>query len=213
MFSKLNGAPAQALIVCGLILVLAVPLIPSFRTARVARAQTELSQVDTLIRLDLDDLRRIQERERKEDLEAAERDRATPIDYSLGPADIDRQQQERNAREQSRRAKERARQKALDDKEDQLKRHYDANARHRTLMSAQADASGMSWHLLLLFLGNAMLLVGLLVLTLESDGVKQKIALVVLLVVMFSALSGVNLNFLASGSMGDAAVSTSRLAK
>jgi hypothetical protein len=41
------------------------------------------------------------------------------------------------------------------------------------------------------------------VLTIQSDGLRQKILLVVLLVVMISALSGVNLDFQAHGSLGD----------
>lgn len=67
---------------------------------------------------------------------------------------------------------------------------------------AQMAATGMRWHLVLLFLGNVMLLVGLVIVTLESTGATQKVALVILLVAMFSALSGVTLNFLTLGSLG-----------
>jgi hypothetical protein len=212
MFSRLNGAPAQALVIIGLVLVLAAPLIPSFKAARVARAQTEFSQVDTLTELDLDDLKRTQERERKEDLEAAEKDRA-PINYTLAPVDIQKEQQERQAREAKRETREKDRQKVFDDKKDELKKKYDSNARKRELVEAQVASSGMRWHLVLSFFGNAMLLVGLLVLTLESVGVRQKVALVILLVVMFSALSGVSLNFLAAGSLGDRSGGVDRLLK
>lgn len=203
LFEKLNGAPAQALIVLGLVLVLAAPLIPNFKSAGVARAQTELSQVDTLMELDLDDLKRTQERERKEDVEAAERDNAAPTNYSLGADEIQKQQQQRQAKEEKRQAKEKERQKVLDDKQEELKKKYDSNARKRTLMEAQVASSGVRWHLVLLFLGNVMLLIGLLVLTLQSEGVRQKVALIILLVVMFSALSGISLNFLAAGSLGE----------
>ncbi|HEV7426597.1 MAG TPA: hypothetical protein VGQ46_09535 [Thermoanaerobaculia bacterium] len=206
VFSRLNGAPSQALIVVGLVAVFFAPLIPSFKVARVARAQTELSQVDTLTALDLDDLKRAQERERKDDQIAAEKDQA-PLNYSLGPAEIQKQQQERQAREGARESREKERVKALDDKTEELKKKYDSNATRRELIDAQVASSGMRWHLVLSFLGNAMLVIGLLVLTLESVGVRQKIALVILLVVMFSALSGVNVNFLASGGLGDRSAS------
>lgn len=206
VFSRLNGAPSQALIVVGLVLVLAAPLIPSFKTARVARAQTELSQIDSLIDVDMDETKRAQDKERRVDQEAAERDRV-PLNYSLGQVEIQKQLQDRQAREVTRQARERERQRVFDDKKEELRKKYEPNERRRDLIDAQVASSGMSWHLVLSFLGNAMLLVGLLVLTLESTGVRQKIALVILLVVMFSALSGVNVNFLASGGLGDRSVS------
>src|SRR5206468_1839921 len=106
-------------------------------------------------------------------------------------------------KEQTRQAREQERQKAFEDKKDELKKKYDAVTLKRALLNAQIGASGMHWHHLVGFLGNAMLLIGLLVVTLQSEGVKQKIALVILLVTMFSALSGVNLNFAALGTMGD----------
>jgi hypothetical protein len=202
VFSRLNGAPCQALIVVGLVLVLAAPLIPSFKTARVARAQTELSQIDSLTDVDLDELKRAQDKERRVDQEAAERDRV-PLNYSLGQVEIQKQLQDRQGRETTRQARERERQRVFEDKKEELRKKYEPNERRRDLIDAQIASSGMSWHLVLSFLGNAMLLVGLLVLTLESVGVRQKIALVILLVVMFSALSGVSVNFLAAGGLGD----------
>ncbi|HUP62182.1 MAG TPA: hypothetical protein VNA69_17380 [Thermoanaerobaculia bacterium] len=213
MFSKLSGAPAQILIILGLIFVLAAPLIPGFKSAAVARAQSEFTQLDSLMELDLDDLTRAQERERKADLDAAQREIETPINYSLGPEEIQRQQQQRAAEQEKRQARERDRQKAFDDKKEELKKKYDSNARKRALIEAQVAASGMRWHRVLLFLGNAMLLIGLLVLTLESEGMRQKVALIILLVVLFSALSGVSLNFLAAGSMGEHSGEMERLLK
>jgi hypothetical protein len=203
VFAKLGGAPAQILIIVGLVFVLAAPLIPRFKSARVARAQTEFTQVDTLMELDLDDLKRTQDRERKADSDAAQRENAAPINYSLPAEEVQKQQQERQAAQQKRQEKETERQKVFDDKKEELKKKYDSNARKRAFVEAQVAASGMRWHLVLLFLGNAMLLIGLLILTLESDGMRQKVALIILLVVLFSALSGVSLNFLAAGNLGD----------
>jgi hypothetical protein len=54
-----------------------------------------------------------------------------------------------------------------------------------------------------------MLLIGLMVLTLESNGPRQKVLLVILVVVMFSALPGVGISVLGSlGSPTSSAVST-----
>ncbi len=193
VFPKLDGAPAQGMIIAGLVLLLAVPMISSFRSAGVARAQTALNQVDSLSELDLDDLKRTQEKERKADQETAEKENSTPLNYAaMLPEQIQQQQQQRQST-----------QKVFDDKRDELKKKYDANARKRDLLEAQASAAGSRSHHVLLFLGNVLLLVGLLVVTLQSTGVTQKIALIILLVVMFSALSGVNLTFLTAGSMGE----------
>lgn len=204
VFSKLYGTPAQVMIIVGLVLLLAVPMITSYRSSGVARAQTALNQVDSLSELDLEDLRRAQEKERKADQEAAEKENSTPLNYAtMPPEQIQQHQQERQAAMQKRQDRERERQKVFDDKRDELKKKYDANARKRDLLNAQASASGGWAHHVLLFLGNVLLIVGLIVVTLQSSGVTQKIALVILLVVMFSALSGVNLTFLTAGSMGE----------
>ena len=204
VFPKLDGAPAQGMIIAGLVLLLAVPMISSFRSAGVARAQTALNQVDSLSELDLDDLKRTQEKERKADQETAEKENSTPLNYAaMLPEQIQQQQQQRQSTLEKRQERERERQKVFDDKRDELKKKYDANARKRDLLEAQASAAGSRSHHVLLFLGNVLLLVGLLVVTLQSTGVTQKIALIILLVVMFSALSGVNLTFLTAGSMGE----------
>lgn len=129
-FSRLNGPTAQILIITGLVLVLFAPLIPSFKTARVARAQTDLSQVDTLMEVDLQELVRAQERERKEDQAAAQRDRTTSINYSLGQEEVQKQQQQRQAAEATRQERELARQKALEDKTEELPETQDQSSSH-----------------------------------------------------------------------------------
>ena len=207
---KLNFALAQLAIVAGLVLVLTSPLIPIFKTARVARAQTELNQMDTLVQLDLDDLKRSQDRERKEDAAAAERD-STPLNYTLGAEEVRKQQQQRLANQQKRQERESERRKAFDDKQEELRQKYDANARKRALVEAQVAASGMRWHRVLSVLGYFLLIIGLLAITLESDGMRQKVALVVLLVVLFSALSGVSL--VVAGSLGDRSIGAEQLAR
>ncbi len=203
LFRDLNGTPAHALIIIGLVFLLGAPLIPQFKSAGVARAYTEFNQVDALMELDLEDLRRAQERERKEEQEEAQKESAQSIDYSQPPEEIERLQKQRSDAAAKRMEKENERQKAFEDKKEELKKKYDAHERRRTWLKAQIAATGMRWHLVILFLGNVMLLVGLLVVTLENTGATQKVALIILLVAMFSALSGVSLNFLTLGSLGD----------
>lgn len=204
LFGRINGAPAHALIIAGFLFLLVAPLIPSFRAARVARAHQEFTQVDALLELDLEDLKRSQEKERKDEVDAAQRDDSVPINYAtMTPEAIEKQQQERRAREIANQDRERERQKVVDEKQEELKKKYDAHKRKRAWLEAQMAATGMRWHLVLAFLGNAMLLIGLTVVTLESEGTRQKVALVILLVAMFSALSGVSLNFLTLGTLGD----------
>jgi hypothetical protein len=92
LFSRLNGGPAQLLIVAGFVLLLASPLIPSFKSARVSAAQAGLSQADALMELDMDDLKLSQERERKEDRETAERE-SERHDDSVGRHQIELERQ------------------------------------------------------------------------------------------------------------------------
>ena len=73
----------------------------------------------------------------------------------------------------------------------------------KAYLDAQVSQAGTVSHHVLGWLGRLLLLVGLLVMTVQSQGLRQKILLLVLLVVMFSALSGVNLNFAAQGNMGE----------
>lgn len=203
VFSLLSGPRAQILIVAGLILLLVAPLIPRFKSARVARAQTELSQVDTLIALEMDDLQKQQEREQKADLAAVQRENANPIGYGLGGEEYRRQLALRAEAQAKREQRESDRQKVLEEKQEELRKKYDSNALRRDLVYAQVAASGMSWHHLLAFFGNLMLLLGLLVFALSSTGMSQKIAMVMLFIVLFSALSGISLNFVAAGNLGE----------
>jgi hypothetical protein len=196
--SRFTHAHPEILIVTGLVLVLAAPLIPVFKNARVAQAQAELSEVDSRVQLDMDDLKRSQEKEQRADIEAAERENATPISYSQKPEAIQQQQQLRATSQEKRKENERNRQKALEDKAEELKQKYDVNALKRSLIDAHLSASGMRWPYVLLFLGNVILLMGLMIWTLAAEGVRQKMAFIILLVVLLGALS----NFGVSLSLG-----------
>jgi len=205
LFGRLDGTPAHALIITGLALVLFAPLIPNFKLAEVMSARVAADQAQSLIELDLEELKRTQEADRKKDKEESERDARSTISVStLTPEEQEKQQAERQRREAERQQRETERQKALEQKQEELKKKYDTISLRREVLDAQTSAAGMRWHLALGWLGSLMLLVGLLTLTIRSEGARQKVLLVILLVVMFSALSGVNLNFLARGSLGEA---------
>jgi len=204
IFARLDGTPAHVLIIAGLALTLLTPLIPNFKLAEVASARVASDQAESLIELDLDELKRAQEAERKKEKEQSEQeDRARFTSATQPPEEFQKQQQERQKREAERQKLETERQRALEQKQEELRKQYDTTSRKRALLDAQTSAAGMRWHLVLGWLGSVMLLVGLLTLTIQSEGARQKVLLVILLVVMFSALSGVNLNFLARGSLGE----------
>lgn len=114
-----------------------------------------------------------------------------------------RQQQDRDAtRAQQADPSATPDERALDAKREEIRRRYNIAEKRRALVEAQASAAGSFWYLVLRWIGHLLLILGLLVLTLLSEGARQIILLVVLLVVLFSALSGVNLGFQASGNLG-----------
>lgn len=96
--------------------------------------------------------------------------------------------------------KEKKRKEALEKKQEELDKKYDAIGPRRAIVEAQTAVAGTRSHLVIGWLGRLLLLLGLLVLTVQSEGVRQKVILIVLLVVMFSALSGVNPGFQAQGA-------------
>lgn len=102
------------------------------------------------------------------------------------------------------------RKQALSRKQEELDARYNTISTRREIADAMTAVSGTRSHLVLGWLGRLLLLLGLLILTVQSEGVRQKVLLVVLLVVMFSALSGVNLDFQAQGRMGEPARVTER---
>jgi hypothetical protein len=202
LFPVLDGTPAHALIILGLTLILFAPLIPSFKLAKAASARLESEQADALIELDLADLKRDQEKERAEEARL-EQESITRAPAPGTPEEFAKRQEELQKRQAERQKHEDARKDALDRKQEELKKKYDPVTLRRAVLTTQASVAGMRWHLVLAWLGRVALIVGLLVLTIQSEDLRQKILLVVLLVVLISALSGVNLDFQAHGSLGD----------
>jgi hypothetical protein len=186
IFQTLDGRPAQILVVAGLALTLLTPLFPRMRYAAVERARSSFSNAEEMIELEMEEIKREQEREGKENSAA------------LGGMTWE-QQQAANQQRQQRTAEL---QRIADEKREELKKRYDRTKLKRQLLTAQNSASGMWWHTIIGWLGSVLLIVGLLVLTANATGVTQKVFLVVLLLVLFSALSGVRVDFLAAGQMG-----------
>jgi hypothetical protein len=222
----LDGLPAHVMVIAGLALALMVPLIQGSRAAGLAGSAAEVDQAERLIELRMDEFKqktrqeqesRQDESRRRSDLESSKRNletqRATleqdlvmPLDEKerrLGEvrsrlADVDRQLAAMpggdGARGQS--DTESAERKKWEER-------YNLTGRKEAFLDARVSAVGGSLHLLLGWLGRLMLIVGLLVMTVQSAGLRQKILLIVLLVVLFSALSGVNLGFRAQGNLGE----------
>lgn len=225
LFARLEGAPVHVLIIVGLALTLLAPLILNFKGAALASATAELDKINTMKDLDLEEFKRQQQEERKkspEDLKykqaLEERQNAlasAPIDFTL-PPDVRAAKEEAQRKEQGEKdkalqelkkavdEKEKERKKALEKKQEELDDKYETINPRRDIAEAATSAAGTRSHLVIGWLGRLMLVLGLLILMLLSEGVRQKLILIVLLVVMFSALSGVNLDFLAQGRMGEA---------
>lgn len=215
-FAMLDGTPSHILIVVGLALALFAPLILNFKVAGFASAQAELDQVKTLRELDLEEFKRQQQEERKNSPEvvrhkqALEERRPVVMDISMPITlrdELQRQEDANNKNLQELKKavdeKDRVREKAAEKKQEELDKKYDTITPRRAVVEAQTAVAGTRSHLIVGWLGRLLLLLGLLVVTFQSEGVRQKVVLIVLLVVMFSALSGVNLGFQAQGHLGE----------
>ncbi len=179
LFAKLEGTPAQILIVLGLALALFAPVWVRLDNAHVAKAKARLDQAGQIVEIEMDQLRKTQDAERKQ--------------MNENPA----------VTAEERMKKEDDFRKATEAKQTELEKANDTNQLKRGLVNAQAEAAGARWYLLVGWLGRLMLLLGLLALTVTSEGLKQKVILIILLVAMFSSLSGVNLDFASIGHMGE----------
>jgi flagellar motor protein MotB len=224
LFATLEGMPAHILIILGLALTLLAPLILNFKGATLASAQAEFDQMKSQKDLDLEEFKRDQADRRKKSLEvtkyteATEQRKPVSFDPSLSPQQNEAQQKQEQEKDKAiqelKKAvdeKDKDREKALEEKKEELERKYDTIPIRREINEAQTAVAGTRSHLVLGWLGRLLLLVGLLVLMLQSEGLRQKVILVVLLVVMFSALSGVNLDFLAQGRMGGTSYTAPRM--
>lgn len=186
IFQTLEGRPAQMLVVAGLALTLLTPLFPRIRHAAVERARSSYSNAEELIELEMEEIKREQEREGKEN--------------NVALAGMTFEQQQASTQQRQQRAAEL--QRIADEKREELKKRYDRTKLKRQVLTAQNNASGMWWPGIIGWIGSVLLIIGLLTLTATTAGVTQKVFLVVLLLVLFSELSGVRVDFLAAGQMG-----------
>ena len=177
LFGKLGGTTAQALVVAGFLLALLAPLLPRYQAAGAAGAKAEYEKAAGLVDLDLELFRKAEEAKLGEGA-------ADPTFFG--------QQQEQQA----------GLRRAVEKKREELETKHRVAARKRAMIESQAGASGSRLYLLIGWLGRLLLILGLLTLTLESDGMRQKVLLLILLVVLFSALTGVSLGFEAQGHLG-----------
>jgi DNA repair exonuclease SbcCD ATPase subunit len=93
----------------------------------------------------------------------------------------------------------------------QARDEYKLADRHKAFHEAEISAQGAVLPPIIGWLGRLMLILGLLVLTVQSTGLRQKILLFVLLIVMLSALSGFNLLFATQGNIGEQQRQSERL--
>lgn len=221
LFAQLDGTPSHILIAAGLALALLAPLILNFKGAALSSALAEQERVKTLKELDLEEFKRQQDEERKNSPEvvrhrqALEQRQPAAIDSTLPFEVIEAMQKQEAAKDKEIQEMKKAvdegdkkRKQALEKRLEELDKKYDAIGPRRAVVEAQTSMAGTRSHLVIGWLGRLLLLLGLLVLTLQSEGLRQKVALIVLLVVMFSALSGVNLGFQAQGNLGEDRVET-----
>jgi hypothetical protein len=180
LFRLLDGAPAHAMIIVGLVGALAAPLIPDCARAKREAAEAELEKAKELRELDLKQF--IEDQEKKEAAKMAGEAPIEPVPPVGEPAnDPDK---ERKKFEED-----------LDDK-------YDLASLQRDVAGARAAAAGVRSHLYVHWIGRVLLIVGLLVLTLGASGTRQKVLVAVLLIVLFGSLTGVALDVGARASLG-----------
>ena len=178
-FSRLYSGPAEWLIIIGLALTLFIHIIPSFKDGAVESSRVRVETSEEMLRLDMKVFEREQESER----------RKLNSDTNLAPED--------------RQKKEQALRDSADRMRKDLEQKYDTIVLQREYLRAKASAAGTRVHILFGWLGRLLLISGLLAITFMSEGTKQKIVLVVLLVVLFSSLAGANLSILGAGQFGE----------
>ena len=224
LLATIQGTPAQILIILGLALILLAPVILNYKGASLASSQAKLDQMKAQKELDLEEFKHDQAERRKKSpevikhKEATEERKPVQLDPSLLPAQTEarqKQEQEKDkAIEELKKAvdeKDKQREKALSEKNEELEKKYDTIGVRREIAEARTAIPGTRLHLVLGWLGHLLLLLGLLALMLRSEGLRQKVILIVLLVVMFSGLSKANRDFLAQDTAGVPLATASRM--
>ncbi len=177
LFAQLDGLIAQLLVIVGLTLVLFSPRVPQLQNLGVEAALGDQKIANARMNLDL-------EKFKQDNVPSDDELRETPYQELAT-----RQKEIRDS---------------IKRKSIELRKAYRIDELNHEAAAAIPSAGGAKFALILRWLGRLALLLGLLVLTVQSEGMRQKVLLLVLLVVLFSSLSGVHLNFGASGQLGTA---------
>jgi TonB family protein len=167
LFAKLDGTPAQILIVLGLALALFVPMWRQYEEVGVSKAKARLDQAGQMVALEVEKFKKDQS------------------------ADLKRLYESTTLTPEERLKKAEELRKAAQAKQEELERTYDDTQLKRAWLLAQAKVVDTRWHDLLGWLGRLILVLGLLTLTIQSEGLKQKTLLIVLLVIMLGSLVSV----------------------
>ena len=179
LFGMIDGIPAQAAVVVGLLLVLLSATLPSCGAASAASAGAALERAGRLMEMDLEQLREQQELERRT---------ATAQAAAAGqPPDPGIQQRQ---------------QEALRAQTELLKGQYKINELRRAAIEANASARGPRVHLVLRWIGQLLLVLGLLTLAFCAEGTRQIVLAAALVVVLLGALAGLSVNIGLGGRGG-----------
>jgi len=171
LFGLVDGLPAQATVVVGLLLGLLGATLPSCGAASAARAAAELDRAEQLMAMDLDQLRAQQERERQAAAVQAAATGQTP-----DPGMAQRHQD------------------AMRAQREQLKMQYGIDKLRREAIEANASARGPQAHLVLDWIGRLLLVLGLLALAFCAEGTRQVVLAAALVVVLLGSLAGIRID-------------------
>lgn len=186
LFAKLSGTPAQILVILGLGVTLFVPAWRHYREAGVLKAQARFDQAVQMVKLDVEDFKKGQLTELK----------SLNENTTLSP--------------QTRQEKVDQLRAAATAKMEELQKTYDDMPLKRAWLAAQSRAIDTRWPDLAGWIGRVMLLLGLLALTVQSDGMRQKSYLIVLLVALLASVASMSpdLSLASLGQMGGGTTNT-----
>ena len=174
LFGVLDGFPANAMIVLGLFFLLIGLTVPGCRRAYASSVDAE-SRLALALLLVADDAQVVvQERERE-----AERQQA--IANPMAPPDTV--------------ANEARRQAQLASETRRLEGVHDVSDKRRDALEAAASVQGMFAHRVFEWLGRLLLLIGLIAVTSSAEGTRQKVFMVLTVIVLLTSISGLDLDF------------------
>lgn len=174
LFGVLDGFPANAMIVLGLFFLLIGLTVPGCRRAYASSVDAESRLALALLDHDLSVIRDQQERERE-----AERQQA--IANPMAPPDTV--------------ANEARRQAQLASETRRLEGVHDVSDKRRDALEAAASVQGMFAHRVFEWLGRLLLLIGLIAVTSSAEGTRQKVFMVLTVIVLLTSISGLDLDF------------------